>query len=49
MSAYNGIDKIDKVVLPLPYAQLLKIFLMFWVFSLPFVLVKVGTPAAATA
>lgn len=36
LDAYNGIDKIDKLVLPLPYCQLLKIFLIFFVFTLPF-------------
>jgi len=40
MRAYNGIDKVDKMVLPLPYAQLLKVFLLAWVFSLPFVIVE---------
>lgn len=31
VSAFNGIDKVDKMVLPLPYCQLLKIFLFLWV------------------
>lgn len=39
VAAYNGIDKVDKMVLPLPYCQLLKIFLFFWVYSLPLVIV----------
>ena len=38
-SAFNGIDKVDKMVLPLPYSQLIKIFNAMWVFSLPFVIV----------
>ena len=33
-----GMSKIDKLVLPLPYSQLLKIFSLFFVFSVPFVL-----------
>lgn len=37
-TAYCGIDKVDTLVLPLPYCQLLKVFLLCWVFSLPFVL-----------
>ena len=36
--AGGAIDKIDKMVLPLPYCQLLKIFQIFFVFTLPFVL-----------
>ena len=39
VSAFNGIDKIDKLILPLPYCQLLKIFELFFVFTLPFVIV----------
>ena len=35
--AYGGIDKVDKTVLPFPYAQLLKLLMMLFVFSLPFV------------
>ena len=38
VGAYNGIDKIDRTVLPLPYCQLLKVFEVFFVFTLPFVL-----------
>lgn len=38
IGAYNGIDKIDRTVLPLPYCQLLKIFQIFFVFTLPFVI-----------
>jgi len=37
-SSYSAVDKIDKFVLPLPYCQLLKIFELFYVFTLPFVL-----------
>jgi len=37
-AAFCGIDKVDTLVLPLPYCQLLKVFLLCWVFSLPFVL-----------
>ena len=37
--AYGGVDKIDKLVLPFPYAQLLKILMFLFVFSLPLVLV----------
>lgn len=44
VGAYNGIDKVDDVVLPLPYCQLLKVFLIAWVFTLPFVLVKELAP-----
>jgi len=40
ITAYNGMCKIDDVVLPLPYCQLLKTILMFWNFTLPFVIVK---------
>merc|ERR1712216_681452 len=36
VAAYNGADKVDKMVLPLPYCQLLKIFEIFFVFTLPF-------------
>jgi putative membrane protein len=32
----SQLDKIDKFVLPLPYCQLLKVFLLFYVFSAPF-------------
>ena len=35
---YNGIDKIQSMVLPLPYCQLLKLFMLFFVYSLPFVI-----------
>ena len=48
--AYNGVDKIDKSRLPLPYCQLLKIFQIFFVFTLPFVIapvVGVWTPVVA--
>ena len=38
VEAGGAIDKIDKMVLPLPYCQLLKIFQIFFVFTLPFVL-----------
>ena len=31
VGAFNGIDKVDKMVLPLPYCQLLKLFLFCWV------------------
>jgi hypothetical protein len=37
-------DKIDKMVLPLPYAQLLKYFLCFFIFSLPFVIAPAVGP-----
>ena len=33
INAYMGMDKIDKLHLPLPYSQLLKIFSIFFVFS----------------
>jgi len=36
LTASSGMDKIDKLVLPLPYCQLVKIFQMFFVFTLPF-------------
>ena len=39
IEAYAGADKIDNMVLPLPYCQLLKWFELFFVFTLPFVLV----------
>ncbi len=38
VEAGGAIDKIDQLVLPLPYCQLLKIFQIFFVFTLPFVL-----------
>ncbi len=38
VDGYKGMCKIDKLVLPLPYCQLLKIFSLFFVFSVPFVL-----------
>lgn len=38
VGGYSGIDKIDRTVLPLPYCQLLKMFELFFVFTLPFVL-----------
>ena len=38
VAAGGAIDKIDRMVLPLPYCQLLKIFQIFFVFTLPFVL-----------
>jgi len=37
-SAFNGMHKIDNLVLPLPYCQLLKIIMILWVYSLPFVI-----------
>ena len=40
LTAKTGIDKVDDVVLPLPYCQLLKVFQIAWVFSLPVVLVQ---------
>ena len=36
VQAYGGIDKVNTMVLPLPYEQLLKIFTLFYVFTLPF-------------
>ena len=36
--AYCEMSKIDQIVLPLPYSQLLKIFIIFFVFTVPFVL-----------
>ena len=38
IQAYLGMNKIDKLILPLPYSQLLKIFSLFFVFTVPFVL-----------
>ena len=38
IESYLGMNKIDKLILPLPYSQLLKIFSLFFVFSVPFVL-----------
>jgi hypothetical protein len=35
---YTAMNKVDKMVLPLPYSQLLKLFSIFYVFSVPFVL-----------
>ena len=40
LQAKAGMDKIDNVVLPLPYCQLLKGFAIMWIYSLPFVLVN---------
>ena len=48
--AAAGVHKIDRMVLPLPYCQLLKIFEIFFVFTLPFVLAhQIGhwTPVVA--
>merc|ERR1712146_579078 len=36
MKAFNGIDKIDKMLFPFPYAQLVKIFNLVFCFTLPF-------------
>lgn len=36
--AYLTMNRIDTLVLPLPYSQLLKIFTMFFVYTVPFVL-----------
>ena len=36
MKAFNAIDRIDKMLFPFPYAQLVKVFLFFFCFSLPF-------------
>ena len=47
VGAYNSIDKVDKMVLPFPYAQLLKVLMLVYVFTLPFVIVeevKLATP-----
>jgi len=38
LDAYQCIEKIDTMVLPFPYCQLLKIFTIFFCFTLPFVL-----------
>lgn len=35
-----GMNKIDKLQFPLPYAQIVKLLSVIWVFSLPFVLVE---------
>ena len=40
VGAYNSIDKVDKMVLPFPYAQLLKVLMLVYVFTLPFVIVE---------
>lgn len=37
---FCGMNKIDKTQFPLPYAQIVKLLCLFWVFSLPFVLVR---------
>lgn len=50
VAAYGGAHKIDATVLPLPYCQLLKVFEIFFVFTLPFVLAhQIGrwTPVVA--
>lgn len=36
--AFQGMHRVHSVYLPLPYCQLLKIVMLCWVFSLPFVL-----------
>lgn len=36
VAAFHGMDKIDKMQFPFPYAQLVKIVLFCYVFSLPF-------------
>jgi predicted membrane chloride channel (bestrophin family) len=38
VETYCLMNKVDKMVLPLPYSQLLKLFSLFYVFSVPFVL-----------
>ena len=40
LEAFQGMHRVHSVYLPLPYCQLLKIVMLCWVFSLPFVLVK---------
>merc|ERR1712070_917781 len=36
---FYSMNRIDKIQFPLPYAQIVKLLCLFWVFSLPFVLV----------
>ena len=36
---YQAMHKVDTIVLPFPYNQLLKVFLLAWNFTLPFALV----------
>merc|ERR1712070_517153 len=38
MQAFNGIDKINKMLFPFPYAQMVKLFSLLFCFTLPFAL-----------
>ena len=40
LEAFQGIHRVHSVYLPLPYCQLLKIIMICWIFSLPFVLTE---------
>ena len=45
---FQTLQKVDQLILPMPYNQLLKLFQLSWTYSLPFVIVdEVGwwTPA----
>ena len=44
ISSFNGMDKVDKMQFPFPYAQLVKVFLFVYVMSLPFALEVMYTP-----
>ena len=39
-ASLGGVNRVDSAVLPLPYCQMLKLLLMSYVFSLPFVIVN---------
>ena len=49
--AFHGIDKVDTMVLPFPYAQLLKLFMLVYCFTLPLVVADkllMWTPVVCT-
>lgn len=37
---FMTLEQVDTIVLPMPYNQLLKLILIFWTFTLPFVIVQ---------
>ena len=50
-ATFSGVDKIDKFVLPMPYCQLMKVFLLFFIMAFPFCMAtelgKFWTPIAS--
>ena len=49
IKAIGGVQKVNSMVLPLPYAQLLKWGLIIFVFSLPFFIIVRRCPPPRTA